>query len=105
MHLSREEVRAEEDVVSSRETRDAVMWMYSTAPSVWTITSEKKLSISVNGRRYRTYVRSAYRSKNDFYATLVLDNGYIELLGVAEDRYDAFEELKYGRVVVVSIER
>lgn len=53
--------------------------------------------ISVSGSSFRTYVTDAFGSVNDCYARQVLDLGYIELLVVQTERYEACEKEEKGK--------
>lgn len=99
-HLSSEVVTVEENVLSSKERRETSMGVSRTATSVRTLPVVRETLILVNYRGFRMHVTDALGSRNASYVRKVLDDGHTKLLEISKERYEVFEEMNYGNVVV-----
>lgn len=63
---------------------------------VGTLSSLKKINMSVEKRRFRTYEIDGLRSMDDLYLGKVRSDGHIYLLPLPTDGYEPNAEVKYG---------
>lgn len=103
-YWSSEEVSVEKDELGNEECREALIKMSRTVTNVWTLTSVRKTSISVNGRWFRTYLTDALGPVTKSYVEQVLDEGHIQLQRISTEKYEICKEMEKVKVVVSSNE-
>lgn len=60
----------------------------------------KRALIAVEERGFRRYVTGVVISLNDCYIRQTLNKGQINVLRVATEKCETYDEVKYGRLVV-----
>lgn len=99
-----EVVTVQGDRLGTEKSRDVVMSMLGMPTDVLILLFVWLMLISVDERWFRMHVIDALRSVTDRYVGQTLDEAYIELLGVPNERYGACEVVEYCRVVESSKE-